>query len=144
MNKYLDRIEGMDKEASLFGGAVATHLLQNLGTNIALKKRTVSRYLANAFSEGAHGVVDKSVKGRATRFALGATLPDISVAHKSMHDLGHTVGKIAHVATPRQRVAIRMLTEGRFDDLKKYNFHKDPIVNAVHSHMSNHFGLPSL
>jgi hypothetical protein len=144
-NPYLKKIEeGMDKQASFIGGAIATHLLQNVATNVALGKRRVSRYLANSFAQGARGVVDNSIKARALRTALGATLPDISVAHKSMHDLGRAVGGLTAHATPRQRVAVRMLTQGRFNDLKKYDLHRDPVVQAVHNHVSKHLGLPSL
>jgi hypothetical protein len=136
--------EMLHKKASLIGGAAITHLLQNIGTNVALGKKTVSKYLANGFTEGIHGVVNKSNKSRALRVALGATLPDISVAHKSLHDAGRAVGGLLEHATPKQRVALRMLSEGRFSDLKKYNFHKDPIVRAVHGHISKMTDLPSL
>lgn len=137
-NRYIE------KAASLVGGALITHLAQNAGTAAALKNKHVAKYLANSFAQGAKGVMDKSLKSKAGRAVLGAGLPDIAVAHKTMHDLGHSMKGILEHASNKQKVGLRMLTEGRFSDLKKHGLHKDQLIQKAHEHLSKHLGLPKL
>lgn len=134
----------LQKKASLIAGAIGTHLLQNIATSHALKSKRVAKYLANSFAQGAHGVVDKSLKARATRVVLGATLPDIAVAHKTLHDAGRAIKPLLDKATSKQKVGLRMLSEGRMSDLVKHKLHTDPVVQAGHHALGQHVKLPAL
>lgn len=134
----------LEKSASLILGAGLTHLAQNIGTQAAMRSKKVAKYLANSFSQGAHGVVDTSLKARATRFLSGVALPEVAVAHKEIHGLGSKMKPILDKATPRQKVALRMISEGRFSDLRKYKLHKDPIVQSAHNMISKVTKTPSL
>jgi hypothetical protein len=134
----------LQKKASLIAGALGTHLIQNFATSQALKSKRVAKYLADSFAQGAHGVVDTSLGAKAKRVALSATVPDIAVAHKTVHDAGRSMKDLLAKATPQQKVGLRMLSQGRFSDLVKHELHKDPVVEAGHALMSQHMKLPAL
>lgn len=135
----------LEKSSSIIASAAATHLAQNIATNQALKNKSVAKYLANSFSQGAHGVVDTSKKSRAIRGVSAALTPDISAAHTTAHRAGQAMSEVLGRASKRQKVGIRMITEGRFDDLVKHNLHKDPIVQEAHSQIRKHMpGIPDL
>lgn len=141
-NKYISQIE---KKASLIVGAVGTHLAQNVATRAAMSSKGIGKYLANSFSQGAHGVVDSSLKAKAKRFVTGAVVPDIAVAHKKAHEAGTAMKPFLDKASPRQKVGLRMLTEGRISDLKKYSLHKDQLINQVYGMAAKHIkGIPSM
>lgn len=141
-NKYISQIE---KKASLIAGAVGTHLAQNVATRAAMSSKGIGKYLANSFSQGAHGVVDTSLKAKAKRFITGAVVPDIAVAHKKAHEAGTAMKPLLDKATSRQKVGLRMLSQGRISDLKKYNLHKDEVVTQAHGMLSKHVkGIPSM
>lgn len=143
-NKYLKRTQELDKTASLIGGAIATHLLQNIGVQKALSSKRTAQYLADSFTEGVHGVVNNSARAKATRIATGAALPDVAAAHKTMHEVGRAMSPTLKDATPRQRAAIRMMTQGKFDRVQRLGLHNDPVVQKVHGEMSKHVPLPPL
>lgn len=126
----------LEKSASLLAGAAIAHLAQNALTNKTLSSRAVSKYLANSFSQGYHGVVDTSAKASILRGVAGALTPDIAVAHKAAHTAGGKLSRLLRNATARQKVGVRMITQGRFDDLLRHNLHKDPVVQTAHSYMS--------
>jgi GNAT superfamily N-acetyltransferase len=142
----LDRVDqNLTKKASLIAGAVGTHLAQNIATRAAMSSKGIGKYLANSFSQGAHGVVDTSLKAKAKRFVTGAVVPDIAVAHKKAHEAGTAMKPFLDKATSRQKVGLRMLSEGRIGDLKKYNLHKDQLVTQAHGMISKHIkGIPSM
>lgn len=142
----LDRVDqNLTKKASLIVGAVGTHLAQNVATRAAMSSKGIGKYLANSFSQGAHGVVDTSLKAKAKRFITGAVVPDIAVAHKKAHEAGTAMKPFLDKATSRQKVGLRMLSEGRISDLKKYNLHKDQLVTQAHGMISKHIkGIPSM
>ena len=77
-----------DKKASLTTGILMGHLGQNLATKAALSNRKIGRYVANGFAQGAEGLVDKSLLGRAKRTLIGGLVPDIGLMHKELHALG--------------------------------------------------------
>jgi hypothetical protein len=138
-NKFLD------KSASLIAGAVGTHIVQNVATKAALGHKGVGKYLANAFSQGAHGVVDKSIKARVTRLASGALLPDLAIAHKRVHELGSSMKPLLDRASDRQKVGLRMISEGRISDLVKHKLHEDHVVRKGYEIASKHIdNLPSI
>jgi hypothetical protein len=137
-NKYLDKV------ASLVLGGIATHLAQNVGTKVALGSKRVSKYLANSFSEGVHGVVNTSLKAKAARFLTGAGLPDIAMAHKQVHELGRKLAPVLGVATKRQQVGLRMLSQGRISDFTKRDFHKDPLLQKAYGLASDKMKLPEM
>jgi hypothetical protein len=137
-NKYLDHIE---KQSSLIAGAVGTHVAQNAATRAALSSKKISKYLANSFAEGTHGVVNTSLKARAARLISGATVPDIAVAHRTAHEFGKSMAPILGMANKRQQVGLRMLSEGRISDIHKYGLHKDPVIQAAHGIASAKLGL---
>lgn len=140
-NKYLEQIE---KQASfILGGAVA-HVAQNIATKAALGNKHISKYLANSFAEGSKGVVNTSIKARAARLLSGATVPDIAVAHKKFHELGGAMKPLLEGATKRQKVGLRMLSEGRVGDLHKYKLHQDPLIQKANDLASKSLKLPSL
>jgi hypothetical protein len=137
--------EFLDKTASLIGGALGTHIAQNIATKAALGHKGISRYLANSFSEGVHGVVNTSLGSRAKKFLSGAILPDIAVAHRKAHDFGRAMNPVISMADKRQKVGLRMLSEGRIEDLKKHKLHLDPIIQKAHGIAKEHMeDLPAL
>lgn len=137
-NKYLE------KAASLMLGAALTHVGQNLATKAALGKKSISKYMANSFSEGANGVVNTSIKSKAARILSGAILPDIAVAHKKFHELGNAMKPILSGATKRQQVGLRMLSQGRISDIYKYKLHQDSVIQRASSMASKSLNLPDL
>lgn len=132
----------LEKSASLLGGAALTHIVQNVATNQAIKNKHVAKYLANSLTQGYHGVVDTSLKAKAMRSAASILIPDVAAAHKAAHQAGGALKEALHGSTPRQRAASRMAVEGRFDKLRKYKMHEDPVVNKVHALVQKH--LPSV
>lgn len=141
----MDKVDTLTKQSSLVAGAVGTHIAQNIATRAAMSSKGVSKYLANSFAQGAHGVVDTSFKSKVKRFVSGAVTPDIAVAHKKAHEAGHAMKPLLDKATARQKVGLRMLSQGRIGDLKKYNLHKDEILNKAHKVMSHHVkNLPTM
>lgn len=137
-NKYLDQIE---KQSSLIGGAIGTHVAQNMATRAALGSKKVGKYLANSFAEGTKGVVNTSIKARAARLLSGAALPDLAVAHKTAHEFGRSMAPILKGSTKRQQVGLRMLSQGRISDIHKYGLHKDPVIQAAHGMAAAKLGL---
>ncbi len=137
-NKYLE------KSSSLILGGALTHLAQNAATKAAMGSKHVSKYLANSFAEGSKGVINTSIKSRAARLLSGATVPDIAVAHKKFHELGGAMKPFLDGATKRQKVGLRMLSQGRIGDLHKYKLHRDPIVQRANDMASKAFNLPNL
>lgn len=140
-NKYLDQIE---KQSSLLLGAVATHMAQNLATKAAMGNKSIGKYFANSFAEGAKGVVNTSLKSRAARLLTGATVPDLALAHKKFHEMGGAMRPMLNSATKRQKVGLRMLSEGRVKDLQKYNLHKDPVIQHAHALANKALNLPTI
>lgn len=142
----LDKVEeNLTKKASLVAGAVGTHIAQNIATRAAMGSKRVSKYLANSFSQGAHGVVDTSLKAKAKRFISGAIVPDVAVAHKKAHEAGTALKPLLDKASPRQKAGLRMLSQGRISDLKKYNLHRDEVVTKAHGLLSQAVkGVPSI
>lgn len=133
----------LEKAASL-SLAAAGHLFQNISTNSALHTKKFAKYVANSFSQGTKGVIDTSTLAEAKRAISSVVTPDISAAGKKAHDAGRAMGAMLGIASKRQKAGIRMLTEGRMDDLVKYNLHNDPVVLAAHKSLSKHVpGLPS-
>lgn len=132
----------LEKSASLLAGAALTHLVQNVATNQALKNKKVAKYLANSLTQGYHGVVDTSIKAKATRAAASVVVPDVAAAHKAAHQAGASLKDILSGATNRQRAASRMAVEGKFEQLKKYKMHEDPVVKKVQDLAAKH--LPTL
>jgi len=132
----------LEKRSSLLAGTVLSHLAQNIATNQALKSKKVAKYLANSFTEGYHGVINKSLKAKAARSATSVITPDVAAAHKAAHDAGSHLSDLLHKATKRQRAAARMVVEGRFDTVQKLHMHEDPVVKAVHGVIQKH--LPTL
>lgn len=137
----------LEKSASLLaaaGVAGLVHGAQNVMNNRALSSKHVAKYLANSFSEGAHGVVDNSIKGTMIRNATSVISPDVNAAHISAHEAGGKLRDLLNLASKRQKVGIRMMTEGRFSDLIKHNLHTDPAVVGAHKLMSHHIpGIPN-
>lgn len=133
----------LEKAASLTLAA-AGHLLQNLSTNSALHTKKFAKYVANSFAQGTKGVVDSSHLAEAKRAISSVVTPDIAAAGKKAHDAGRAMAPVLSSATKRQKAGIRMLTEGRIDDLVKYNLHVDPVVLDAHKFLSRHVpGVPS-
>lgn len=132
----------LEKSSSLIAGAALTHIVQNVATNQALKNKKVAKYLANSLTQGYHGVVDTSIKAKATRAAASVVVPDVAAAHKAAHQAGASLKDILSGATNKQRAAARMAIEGKFEQLKKYKMHEDPIVKRVQDLASEH--LPTL
>jgi hypothetical protein len=132
----------LEKQSSLLAGTAISHLAQNIATNQALKSKKVAKYLANSFTEGYHGVVNKSFKAKAARSATSVITPDVAAAHTAAHEAGGHLSEVLHGATKRQRAAARMAVEGKFDTLKKLNMHEDPVVKAVHGVLQKH--LPTI
>jgi RimJ/RimL family protein N-acetyltransferase len=133
-NKYLAQL---DKQASLILGALGTHLVQNVATKTALGSKKLSGYLADSFAQGTKGVVDSSFGAKAKRFVSGALTPDIAVAHQKAHEFGHKMKPLLDGATKAQQVGLRMLSQGRISDLKKYNLHNDPLILQAHKMFSD-------
>lgn len=132
----------LEKRSSLLAGTALSHLAQNIATNQALKSKKVAKYLANSFTEGYHGVVNKSFKAKAARSATSVITPDVAAAHTAAHEAGSSLSEILGKATNRQRAAARMAVEGRFDTIKKLHMHDDPVVKAVHGVIQKH--LPTV
>lgn len=132
MNTSLSPNPYLEKSSSLLAGASLVHVGQNLLTNDAIKRKTVAKYLADSFSNGVHGVVDTSLSSRATRSAMSAIVPDISAAHRMAHEAGYSLKEVLTHASKKQKLAARLLSEGRFDKLQRYGLDKDPVVQAVH------------
>ena len=145
-NKYLEKSAFITAAAAahFIGSGAATHVVQNIATKKMLHSPHVSKYLADSFSEGMHGVVNKSLKSRMLRTMSGAFVPDINIAHKTAHELGVKLGPHIQSATKRQQVGLRMATEGRFDALKKHNLHNDPLIKHVYNTISEKHNMPSL
>lgn len=140
-NKYLEQIE---KQSSLLLGGAITHLAQNAATKAALGSKHISKYLANSFAEGSKGVINTSIKSRAARLLSGAAVPDIAVAHKKFHELGGAMKPLLDSATKRQKVGLRMLSEGRVGDLHKYKMHQDPLIQKANDMASKTLKLPDM
>lgn len=138
-NQYLE------KASSLLVGGAMTHLAQNFATNSALHSKTVAKYLANSFQQGYKGVVDKSIGGTIKRGLTSVALPDVSAAHKAAHEAGGAMKGLLGNATKKQHLGVRMVTQGRFSDLKKHGLDKDHVVMKAHALMKKHLpSVPSL
>jgi hypothetical protein len=127
-NKYIKQIE---KEASLLAGGAIGHLAQNAATRFALKSKKTARHLADHFATGMEGRT-RSGKWNAVKDAvIGAVSPDFAIAGRSLNNLGHKIHELNPNLTKRDRVGLRMLSQGRFSDIQKYKMHERPAIKSV-------------
>lgn len=118
------------------------HGLQNLVTDKALKSRHVAHSLANHFAEGTQGKVRKGFKNIADNAATGAITPDIRIFQKEMHGAGSRLKDTLKGMSKRDQVGLRMLSEGRFKDLRKSGLDKSPKLHAAAAGIEHHTGFP--
>lgn len=131
----------MKKYAGLLESAVIGHLLQNQFTRMAMKSKTVAKYLANNFSDGVKGGFSKSIGHGLLRGALGVAVPDVAIAAKKIHEAGVHIGKILPKTTQREKVGLRMISEGRFQDLHKYGLSKHPAIKSMMEILGQRTGI---
>lgn len=134
-NKYLEKASSM----LLAGGF---HVGQNLIAKHLLSSRRYAKSVANSFAEGVHGVVNKSKKAPIANFISGATAPEAAIAKHEAHKLGQALSPYISKMNKRQQVGLRMITEGRFDKVKKYGYHKDPLINRAAMIAQEKTGVP--
>jgi hypothetical protein len=140
-NKYLEKIASVNKEASFLGGAAIGHLAQNAITNLGLRSKTVANNLATHFSNGYMGGEAAGHVNKIKKAILGAVSPDLAIAGNVASKLGSHLREIAPSLSSRDKVGLRMLSQGRFNDLHKYGLSKNPtIVTAVHA-LKHHTGV---
>ena len=140
MNKYLEKIAETEKYASLLAGTGIAHLAQNAITSVALRSKTVSKHLANTFTQGYYGVIASGVKDKVLRTVTSVISPDLSVMGKTLHEAGGALRSKLPDISKRHQVALRMLSEGRFSDIKKYKLHESPGIHTVLSHIDRMHG----
>lgn len=136
-NKYLEQIE---KQASLTGMA-ALHVLQNAGTNVALRSKRFARGLSKTMNRAANGA-QKTIGDAAKNFGSGALLPDLVIMHNKAHEIGQAISEHAPHMTKRDWVGVRMMTQGRFNDLVRHGLHKSPGVQRVAQSIQEKSGIP--
>jgi hypothetical protein len=135
-NKYLE------KASSFLAMGALTHLAQNGITKHMLSSRKYARSLAKSFSQGVHGVVNTSKREGVKNFVSGLTVPDMAIGRKEAHKLGSTLAPHLALMSKRQQVGMRMISEGRFHDVVKHRFHKDPALLFAARHAQHSSGIP--
>lgn len=148
-NKYVEKLAEMEKIAEpislalLHAGAV--HVGQNLAIRQALNTKALAKHVAKGFSEGVNGTIDKSLKAHAGRALFGATLPEVNAMQNAARKAGETVSGSVKSLHPRQKVGLRMLSEGRVDAFKHHGFHEDKgVVGAYDALRTGYKQLPEL
>lgn len=144
-NTYLRKIDDIEKRASaeLIAGI---HIGQNALTNLAIHSKRFGKSLANSAAEGVAGVKSDSLLSKVDRVVRSVASPETVIMKDRAHAVGQALSSTWKSAPKRSKVGIRMLTEGRFDALKKRGLMNDPHVEAAHTVISNHLkgGIPSL
>lgn len=113
MNKYLEKC------ASIIGGAVATHLVQNLATRTAFKSPSVGKSIANSFANGLKGGHESGVVPSLKRIGRSVAVPDVEIAHREATRAGIALRDHINPLPDRAKAGLRMLSEGRVDAYQK-------------------------
>lgn len=151
-NKYLKHIAryehgSLEKEASLTAAAIA-HLAQNATTKLALQSRRAGRRIARAFQSGAAGGHDSSLLRRATSAITSLASPEMEVMYREANKFGHKMAPYLPGMSPRARVGLRQITEGRLDDYSrlKHRMKLGPVeqmgMDTAMDAMEHHFKVP--
>lgn len=144
-NTYLRKIDEMEKRASA-GLIAGIHIGQNALTNLSIHSKRFGKSLANSVAEGAAGVKSNSLLSKVDRAVRSVASPETVIMKDRAHSIGQAMSSTWKSAPKRSKVGIRMLTEGRFDALKKRGLMNDPHVEKAHAVISSHLkgGVPSL
>lgn len=131
----------IEKKASVFVGAALGHLTQNAITSLALRNKSVAKHLADHFATGYAGKSANSLKSKVGGALTHAVAPDISIAAKGANKLGKQLRRYEPFLDKKDKVALRMASEGRFSDIHKYKLHERPMVQRVMGRLGKSHGV---
>ncbi len=131
----------IDKEANLLVASGIGHLFQNALTNIAMRSRAGAKHVANQFATGMKGHIPAGGKNHVIRGAIEASIPDVSIMGNTANQLGQTLKSKGIVMNDRTRASLRMLSEGRFEDIRRTGAYNHPAVKAVLGHLKENHGI---
>lgn len=137
MNKYLDHLE---KKAAL-GEVALLHLGQNVAINGALRMKSFARGVSKTIGMGIKNVA-RPKSNFLKSMASGATVPEISAIHNEAYHLGQNLSPVLQGLSKKDAIGVRMMTQGRFADLKKYGLHRSAGVIRVAKHIEENHGVP--
>lgn len=151
-NKYLAKVaqlqlNGLQKESSLTAAALA-HLAQNLTTKAMLQSKRAGRRFARAFQTGAEGGHDSSLTRKLTSAAASLVSPEMEVMYREANKLGQKMAPHLPGMSPRAKVGLRQITEGRVDDYArlKHRMKLGPVEQAgmdtAMGAIEHHFRIP--
>jgi uncharacterized protein YbjQ (UPF0145 family) len=115
-NKYIDKIDDLDKQAAvggMLGAAGVAHVAQNLSNRFALRSKSQGKALAESFANGIRGGHKGGAAEAVKRGLRTVVAPDLELMHKAVNELGHKMKGQVEGMHPRAKVGLRMLSEGR-------------------------------
>jgi hypothetical protein len=134
-------ITGHKKQASVVLSAAMGHLTQNALTNVALRNKRVAQHLADHFATGYAGKSATSIKSKIGGALTHAVAPDVSIAAKGANKLGKQLSRYEPFLDKKDKLALRMVSQGRFTDIEKYKLHDRPMVHRVLGRLGKSHGV---
>ena len=143
-NRYLEKIAqmrcGVEKRASL-AALLGFHMAQNLGAKLALKTPKAAQVVADAVRQGfVHGKHYETPLGvKALAGIAGREFLEVPhLANKAAIGFHDALNAKGHVMSKSDHLAMRMLTQGRFQDLEKLHRRTGGATKAIVQHATDY------